>query len=132
MIASDESNELNAIDIAAALLKLAMHDTSSKLKTDVADEPYINQSKATGAEHGMVRLFTNIGKMDKLEPKHIIDIITSNCDIDRSDIGAVDIYDKFSFIEVPLENADDVISSLNGYKLRGRKVNIEKANKKSR
>lgn len=44
--------------------------------------------------------------------------------------GAIDMYDKYTFVEVPREYAADVIEAMKHAKIKGRNVNVEPANKK--
>ena len=45
-------------------------------------------------------------------------------------IGTIDIYDKFTFVEVPTEYAADVLRSMKNNQIKGKKINIEPANGK--
>jgi ATP-dependent RNA helicase DeaD len=42
-------------------------------------------------------------------------------------IGEIDIYDKYSFVEIPNEHAETLISSMRKTMLRGQKFNIDAA-----
>jgi ATP-dependent RNA helicase DeaD len=56
-------NDYTAMDVAAALLKMSL--TESQETSDDTSADYFN----TGAEEGMVRLFINIGKNQKVNPE---------------------------------------------------------------
>ena len=45
-------------------------------------------------------------------------------------IGHVDIYDDYTFVDVPAEYAKDIIVAMKNNKIKGKKVNIEIAKKK--
>lgn len=114
---------VTSIDVAAAFLKSIMEKSAVK--------PEVDEFENTGAgEKGMVRLFLNMGRIDKLQPKNILEGICSVTQMPGSAVGAIDIYDKFSFVEVPKEYASEVLQSIRDIRIRGRKVNIEKANSK--
>jgi len=113
-----------SIDIAAAFLKATLERNASK-----SDEP--DEFVGTGAEHGMVRLFINMGKKDRLLPKNILEGICRATDLPGNLVGTIDIYDKFSFIEIPKEYAKEVLQAVQNIRINGRRVNIEPANKKS-
>ena len=49
-----------------------------------------------------------------------------------SDYMQKDIYDKYTFVEVPKANAKKVLEKLKNVKIKGNKINIEKANKKNK
>ena len=75
-------------------------------------------------------LFINLGKKDNLQVSDLVKFIASNCEIKGKEIGRVDMLEKFSFFEVPKNHLENVMTSLIGESLKGRKVNIEVANKK--
>lgn len=78
----------------------------------------------------MVRLFINAGKNQKVRPGDILGSIAGETGIPGEEVGAIDIYDKFSFVEVPEEYANDVISGMKGKQIKGIKISIEPAGKK--
>jgi len=82
------------------------------------------------SQEGMARLFLNIGRSSQIVPGNIVESITANAGIPGKRIGAIDIYDKFTFFEVPEEVADDVITKMKEAKINGRRINIEKSNKR--
>lgn len=75
-----------------------------------------------------VRLFLNLGRKDKIMAKDIVGSISSNVAMSGSDIGKINILDKFSFIEVPGNFTNEVIQGMKGKQIKGRDVNIEVAN----
>lgn len=121
----DEEGYPTSIDIAAAFLKSSLEKNS--LKQDEPDE----FSETGAAEHGMVRLFINMGKKDRLLPRNILEGICRATELPGSLVGTIDIYDKFSFIEVPKNYAKEVLLAVQNIRINGRRVNIEPANKKS-
>jgi ATP-dependent RNA helicase DeaD len=81
----------------------------------------------TGAERGMVRFFINLGRKDRVEARDIVGCIAGEAKIRGSEIGKIDIFDKFSFVEVPQDRAPVVHSTLGGVSIKGRSLNIEPA-----
>ncbi len=122
--ASDE-NYVTTLDVAAALLKMLSEQTGNQ----AVSVPELDDEDA-GAEGGMVRLFINIGSNHKIQPRHIVEGIASNTGLPGKLIGAIDIFDKYTFVEVPREYASEVMASMKNQTLRGRKINIEKSNRK--
>ncbi|MEC9488484.1 MAG: DEAD/DEAH box helicase [Halanaerobium sp.] len=114
--------DYTAIELAAALLKMALQDTDDEVvEENIGD---------TGAEPGMVRLFMNIGKKDRIGPGNIVGAITGETGINGKLIGAIDMYDKFTFVEVPRENANEVLKIMKDNYIKGTKINIEPAKPK--
>lgn len=79
---------------------------------------------------GMVRLFVNVGKMDRVSPGDLVGAFTGEANIDSNQIGMIEIYDKYSFVEVSDNSVNDVMDGMSNSRIKGRKVNIEIANPK--
>lgn len=126
---NDEDNYITTLDVAAVLLKMAAGQTGTQATTAAAstNDDFDN----TGGERGMVRFFINIGSISKVQPRNIIEAIASNTSLPGKYIGAINIFDKYSFVEVPREYAAEVMTTMKSCKINGRKINIEAANKKN-
>lgn len=127
-----EENYATSLEVAAAFLKMTMDKlvmgASAELSVeDLSARSGFDPSKFDG---NMVRLFINLGKKDNLQISDLVKFIASNCEIKGKEIGRVDMLEKFSFFEVPKNHLENVMTSLIGETLKGRKVNIEVANKK--
>ncbi len=118
--------EFTSLDIAAAFLKMMMGDDINKGVEDLGMEDYGN----TGAEVGMVRLFINLGKNQRVRPGDILGAIAGETGMPGKLIGSIDMYDKYTFVEVPREYAPEVIQVMKTAKIKGKSINIEPANKK--
>lgn len=120
-IVADLTADYEALDIAAAALKLCQEG----YKEVVVDEnsPLAN----SGAKPGMVRLFINAGKAQKIRPEDIVRTIASEADIPGNIIGIINIYEKFTFVEVPEDVAERVISVMHKNTIKGYRINVEPA-----
>lgn len=116
--------DYTSIDIASALLKLFM-EKQNKEEVEL-DSEFEN----TGAEPGMVRLFVNIGKRHKVRPRDFVGAIAGETGIPGELIGSIDIYDRFTFVEVPREHAKKVLQIMKDNTIKGKTINIEPANSK--
>ncbi|MBQ3409190.1 MAG: DEAD/DEAH box helicase [Clostridia bacterium] len=79
-------------------------------------------------ENGYIKLFFSLGKKDKIMAKDVIGSISANTAVSGSDIGKINILDNFSFVEVPQNYVEEIISCMNGNTIKGKKVSIEVAN----
>jgi ATP-dependent RNA helicase DeaD len=75
----------------------------------------------------MVRLFINLGRKDNVSPNHIVGAIASEAKIPGRVIGQIDMYDKFSFVEIPQKDVNKVIDGMRGKTINAREANIEVA-----
>ncbi len=126
---NENGNDLTSMDIAAALLKMAVSPAKNGETADAAAAGSFDANAENESE--MVRLFINAGSLDRIQPRHVIESIADNTSLPRNLIGAIDICEKFTFVDVPRPYAEEVMSSLKLNRLNGRRVNIEKANRQS-
>ena len=75
----------------------------------------------------MVRLFFNVGAKMRVEPRDLVGAIAGETGIPGRSIGAIEIHDRFSFVDVPPDVADNVMNVMNGSQIRGFRVAVEKA-----
>lgn len=78
-------------------------------------------------EPGMTRLFVSIGRMDGVRPGDLVGAIAGESGIEGSSIGAIDIYSRYSFVEVPERQGERVIRAISGATVRGRQVTVRPA-----
>jgi hypothetical protein len=95
-------------------------------KTTPANKP--NQ-RGIEIPPGSRTLYLNIGKMRRLYAKEISQIFQDKLNINRQDIYAIRVHDKYSFITLSQENADKAIEKLNGIEIRGRVASVSYSNK---
>lgn len=81
---------------------------------------------------GMVRLFINIGKNQNVKPGDILGAIAGESGIPGRVVGSIDMYDKYTFVEVPNENAQEVMHAMKNVKIKGKSVHMEVANGKGK
>jgi ATP-dependent RNA helicase DeaD len=120
-----DSNYVTTLEIAASLLKTIFdqnNEQTTKIEDDIEED--------TGAKDGMVRLFINVGRNNKVQPKHIVESIASSTSLPGKLIGAIDIFDRFTFVEVPKEYSTEVMEAMKNYNLKGKKIVIQRSNKK--
>ena len=117
-------SDYTAMDIAAAFLYQAMGASEISAAESKDDYDFHN----TGAEDGMVRLFINVGKKDKIKPGDILGAIAGESGMPGRLVGAIDMYDKYTFVEVPAEYGKEVLNAMKNAKIKGRSVNMEPAN----
>ena len=75
----------------------------------------------------MVRLFVSVGRKDNVQPRDIVGAIAGESGIPGKVIGSIDIFDSYSFVEVPERDVTKVISAMGGNTIKGREVSIEVA-----
>lgn len=132
----NENLDITNAEVAAAFLNIAMK------KMITGSNPRVKASELESEDRRAIytytndksykRLFINLGNKDKLESSQLVKFVASNTSVTGREIGKIDMLDKFSFLEVPAKYVDELITVLPKKKFKGRKVNIEIANKKKR
>lgn len=139
--------DYTTLDLAAALLKMSMGDeyediTEEKFPLrsldDLDDYERNNRNKnsrgprnsRSGGGDNVARLFINIGKNQGIRPGDILGAIAGESGMPGSMVGSIDMFDKYTFVEVPREQADIVLQAMKDVKIKGKNVHMEKANRK--
>lgn len=117
--------DYTAMDVAAAFLKMHLNSKEASEEKENA-----LQLEDTGAANGMVRLFINIGKNHKATPANILGAIAGETGISGRLVGTINMYDKYTFVEVPQNVAREVLTAMKNAKIKGKSINIEPANHK--
>lgn len=116
--------EYTSMDMAAALLKMLIGDTLDRV--DEVEDFHFDMDRD---DSRMVRLFINIGKKDKIKPSNVLGAIAGESGMPGKLVGAIDMMDNYTFVDVPAIHAEKVLKAMNDNVLiKGRRVNMEKAN----
>ena len=123
--------DANPTKILAAALGYCLDD---ELKTssysEIREGGGKKSNKGQGRQvdqHGKARLFIALGKKDKVNSKKIVELISGKTSINPGQIKDVQIMDKFSFVNVPFDSAEEIVQS---FKIRGKKPLITHAKKR--
>ncbi len=131
-----EQPDLTPLQVASAFLCHSIDElvigSNDSLKTEDLEMSGRNNSDRQFSDKNHIRLFINLGMKDKLQSAQLIKLIVGNTSITGKEIGKIDMLEKFSFFEIPGHHTEELIYSLSKQKFKGRKINIEVANKKKR
>lgn len=126
--------------IAAALLQLYRGQVQQSPLEDIApvrehgEATYAEKPRRNGRkrnpgerEEGMVRLSIELGKSNGMRPGDIVYTIATQAKIPGHVIGAIDIRQNQSFLDVPEAHVDVVLSSMKYSKFRGKAMRLARA-----
>ncbi|WP_337550500.1 DEAD/DEAH box helicase [Clostridium sp.] len=136
--------DYTTLDLAAALLKMMMGEEGEELLEenrplreleDLEDESRRsrggrNGRGSRGRNEDVARLFINIGKNQGIRSGDILGAIAGESGMPGRMVGSIDMFDNYTFVEVPREHADVVLQAMRGAKIKGKNVHMEKANRK--
>ena len=144
-VVEELTDEFDVMDVALAAVKLA-HEASGA-ETDDADIPEVAAAPSSGLRTGgspdrsgpaakgrprrgpagdTTRLYVGMGRSAGIRPQDLVGAITGESSLSGRDIGAIEIADRFSLVELPLAAADEVIAALRGTLLKGRKATVRR------
>jgi ATP-dependent RNA helicase DeaD len=139
--------EFDLFEVALAAVKLA-HETSGTPHEEeelpevelASTDDRRGRRKAIGrdqrrgrpATEGTTRLFVGTGRSSGVRPQDLVGVITGKSYLSGRDIGAIEIADRFSLVEVPESAADDVVAALRQVSIKGRKATVRRERYRAR
>jgi ATP-dependent RNA helicase DeaD len=88
-------------------------------------KPYVS---VTNGDAPSAKLIVSGGRAAGLEPSDIVHAITSAAELDGGDVRNVRVLEHFAFVEVPAADAERVIKTTGGARVRGHELALELAN----
>jgi len=132
------------MEVALAAVKLA-HEASSGTSADDEEIPEVaarperdrdasrgprdntgprGQGRGRPQTGAMARLFVGLGRAAGVRPQDLVGAIANESNLRGREIGAIEISDRFSLVEVPEGSADEVVVALRGTTIKGRKATV--------
>jgi ATP-dependent RNA helicase DeaD len=91
-----------------------------------------DQRRARPATGHTTRLFVGAGRSTGVRPQDLVGAIAGESYLSGRDIGAIEIADRFSLVEVPETAADDVVAALRQVSIKGRKTTVRRERYRAR
>jgi ATP-dependent RNA helicase DeaD len=135
-IVSTMAKEFNLTEIAAAAMKQSASSTAADdQEIPTASPPRRREREAgpdgpkpkrprTGAT--MARIYIGGGRKVKLRPHDIVGAIIGEAGVESNTVGAIEIFDRHSIVEVDAGMVDDIIAALGKTTIKGKKLQVRK------
>ncbi len=140
------AEEFDVVDVAAAAVKLAhaaLTGEGDELELPAAppsvrrrapggpsdrtgERPATRSARPRDDGQTMTRLFVGAGRAGGIRTGDLVGAITNEAGITSRDLGAIEISDRFSIVEVSESVADAVIAAMRTAQLRGQKVTVRR------
>ncbi len=78
---------------------------------------------------GFTKVFIGVGRSVRVMPKDLVGAITGESGIEGRSIGAIDIAEQFSLVEIAEPLVEEVINAMKGKKIKGVKVIVRREKK---
>jgi ATP-dependent RNA helicase DeaD len=82
--------------------------------------------RRAGPKGDTTRLYIGMGRAAGIRPQDLVGAIAGESSLSGRDIGAIEIADRFSLVEIPLPAANEVIAALRGTLIKGRKATVRR------
>jgi ATP-dependent RNA helicase DeaD len=136
------SDEFDVLQVALAAVKLA-HEAVGGRDDDEPDIPQVRapaagageprgakgdrgRSRQPAGDRAMTRLYVGAGRNAGIRPQDLVGAIAGESSLTGRDVGAIEIAERFSLVEVPQDKAEEVIRGLRGATLRGKKPTVRR------
>ena len=118
-----QEHDVPAVEIAAALAKIAMGDKLMPL----GPEKKFGKAKPLpirGAESGSERYRIEVGQVHGVKPGNIVGAIANEAGLDGAHIGQIEIEAEYSLVDLPAGMPRDVFMDLKKVRVCGQVLNI--------
>ncbi len=136
------ADEFDVMEIALAAVKVA-HAATGGADDDGEDipdagvaTPVSGRGRDVGkgrarrtprsSTEGTTRLYVSVGRDAGVRPQDLVGAITGETHLSGADVGAIEIAERFSLVDVPEAAAGEVIEALRGSKIRGRRATVRR------
>ncbi len=116
-----EESGSDIAEIAAAAAFLGAGDKPLEIVVEPKAE-YLSQQS-----DGMVRLFLDVGRNHNIGPGDIVGAIANEGNVPGKAIGAIDVYDRFTLVDIPAEFIQQVVEGMSNTRIRKQKANVRLA-----
>jgi ATP-dependent RNA helicase DeaD len=118
-LAEESGSDIAEIAAAAAFLSAG----DKPLEVSVEPEP----AQLVFQGEGMVRLFLDVGRNMRVGAGDIVGAIANEGGVPGKSIGAIDVYDHFTLVDIPAEYVNQVLEGMRRTTIRNQKANIRVA-----
>ncbi|HVF14188.1 MAG TPA: DbpA RNA binding domain-containing protein, partial [Acidimicrobiales bacterium] len=148
------TDEFDVMEVALAAVKLAHEATGAAAEEEEIPEvgPRPGRAGRAGREgggprgdsgggggrrgrvpaSGMTRLFVGAGRTSGIRPQDLVGAIAGESGLSGRDIGAIEIADRFSLVEVPEASADEVIAAMRAGSIKGKRTTVRRERDEAR
>ena len=141
------TDEFDVMQVALAAVKLA-HESSTGAGTDdeedipevrpAIERPSANRarpaqgkgaparSKGRGQAVDTARIWIGAGRKAGIRPQDLVGAIAGESRLSGRDVGAIEITDAFSLVDIPADAANEVIDALSQTRIKGQRVKVKR------
>ncbi|MDO5558260.1 MAG: DEAD/DEAH box helicase [Oscillospiraceae bacterium] len=134
ILAQLESEGLTARQIAGILINLRLNKELRNIPEfefpKVKKAPAFTGGSGKFQKGNMTKIEISAGRSNKLAPNFILGALVEATNMAGKSFGKIDIYDKYTTVEVPEQDAEYVVTSMDNKKVNGRRVSVKICDRK--
>ncbi len=123
MVVESLAQEFDLMEIATAAVRLA-HRADGPAATGSADAPGSPSARQNAPSFG--RIYVGAGRKANLRPADLVGAIVNEASVPAERVGAIEITDRYSLVELPEELVDRVVASLRAATIKGKKQTVRR------
>lgn len=116
---------VSAEELLSAILSKQVADAMKTLPLFDVPRPITRKNGRKQEVRNTVRVHINVGRKERMAPNFILGALVDATGLAGSEFGKIDIYDKFTTVEVPKEEADFILDTMQNEKINGHKVSVK-------
>jgi ATP-dependent RNA helicase DeaD len=74
----------------------------------------------------MTRVYVSVGRANGVRPKDLVGAITGEANLTGKEVGAIEITERFSLVEVPTDKVDEVCWAMRRTTIKGSKAKVRR------
>ncbi|MTV27128.1 DEAD/DEAH box helicase [Nitriliruptoraceae bacterium ZYF776] len=132
------TDEFDLVEVALAAVKLAHETTTGSDDDDELPDVQLHEDRGGAPGKGkpkggrrpppadVARIFVGLGRNAGIRPKDLVGAIAGESSVEGRRIGAIEITQRFSLVEVPADKVDEVIAALRATRIKGRSATVRR------
>lgn len=119
-----EDKRFDINKITASLLYMKLKPQKVK-QSSLSGEKEKTSKKEKTKKDDVARLFFNVGSLDKVRRRNIEDLFNDHPTLRGIKVENIDVFDKYSFVDVPYNDAKEICDNLCGMTFKGRILSVD-------
>lgn len=124
-VAALEAEGFSAEQLAAALLGMKISAETRNVPEFIKPVFRTERGGRGSGKTGSVKVEISLGRANKIAPNFVLGALVDATGMAGKNFGKIDIYDRFTTVEVPEADKEHIIDSMTGTKINGQKIKIK-------
>lgn len=118
------SEGYTAEQVAATLLGMRIAKETKNVPEFIRPV-FVPKDKKGDRNGGSVKLEISLGRANRIAPNFILSALADTTGMSGKSFGKIDIYDRFTTVEIPEADKEYILDAMNGTKINGQKIKVK-------